>query len=137
MMSASVQGALAFQKGLGAVHSLSHSLGGANPRLHHGTLNAMFLPAVVRFNASAPSVIRDKRLDRMARAMGLAGGGDIPEAIRAMNERLGLPTGLAALGVEQALFDRIISGALADHCHKTNPRIATADEYREMLEASL
>jgi len=137
MMSASVQGALAFQKGLGAVHSLSHSLGGANPRLHHGTLNAMFLPAVVRFNASAPSVIRDKRLDRMARAMGLASGGDIPEAIRAMNARLGLPTGLAAMGVERALFDRIISGALADHCHKTNPRIATADEYRELLEASL
>ena len=119
------------------MHSLSHSLGGANPRLHHGTLNAMFLPAVVRFNASAPSVIRDKRLDRMARAMGLASGGDIPEAIRAMNARLGLPTGLAAMGVERALFDRIISGALADHCHKTNPRIATADEYRELLEASL
>jgi 4-hydroxybutyrate dehydrogenase len=51
MMSASMQGAMAFQKGLGCVHSLSHSLGGVNPRLHHGTLNAMFLPAVVRFNA--------------------------------------------------------------------------------------
>ena len=54
MMSASMQGAMAFQKGLGCVHSLSHSLGGANPKLHHGTLNAMFLPAVVKFNASAP-----------------------------------------------------------------------------------
>ena len=137
MMSTSVQGALAFQKGLGAVHSLSHSLGGANPRLHHGTLNAMFLPAVVRFNAEAPSVIRDKRLARMARAMGLANGSDIPEAIRDMNARLGLPSGLAAMGVEHALFDRIVSGALADHCHKTNPRIATADEYRGLLEASL
>jgi alcohol dehydrogenase class IV len=137
MMSASIQGALAFQKGLGAVHSLSHSLGGANPRLHHGTLNAMFLPAVVRFNASADSVVKDKRLDRMARAMALAGGGDIPDAIRAMNARLGLPSGLAAMGVERSMFDRIVSGALADHCHKTNPRIATADEYREMIEASL
>jgi 4-hydroxybutyrate dehydrogenase len=137
MMSTSVQGAMAFQKGLGAVHSLSHSLGGANPRLHHGTLNAMFLPAVVRFNAEAPTVIRDKRLDRMARAMGLGGGGDIPEAIRAMNARLGLPSGLAAMGVEHALFERIVSGALADHCHKTNPRIASADDYREMLETSL
>jgi alcohol dehydrogenase class IV len=48
LMSASMQGAMAFQKGLGCVHSLSHSLGGINPRLHHGTLNAMFLPAVVR-----------------------------------------------------------------------------------------
>ncbi len=137
MMSASVQGAMAFQKGLGAVHSLSHSLGGVNPRLHHGTLNAMFLPAVVRFNASAPSVIKDKRLDRMARAMGLQSGSDIPEALRDMNARLGLPTGLAAMGVEHALFDRIVTGALADHCHKTNPRIATGDEYRELLETSL
>ncbi len=137
MMSTSVQGAMAFQKGLGAVHSLSHSLGGANPRLHHGTLNAMFLPAVVRFNAEAPSVVRDKRLARMARAMGLAGGGEIPEAIREMNARLGLPTGLAAMGVEPALFERIVSGALADHCHKTNPRIVSADDYHELLEASL
>ena len=61
-MSASAQGALAFQKGLGCVHSLSHSLGGVNPRLHHGTLNAMFLPAVVRFNASAESIQREQRL---------------------------------------------------------------------------
>lgn len=137
LMSTSVQGALAFQKGLGAVHSLSHSLGGVNPRLHHGTLNAMFLPAVVRFNASAPTVIREKRLDSMARAMGLASGGDIPDAIRDMNARLGLPAGLAAMGIEHALFDRIVSGALADHCHKTNPRIATGDEYLELLEASL
>ncbi len=51
-----MQGALAFQKGLGCVHSLSHSLGGVNPRLHHGTLNAMFLPAVIRFNAAAESM---------------------------------------------------------------------------------
>jgi 4-hydroxybutyrate dehydrogenase len=140
MMSASIQGAMAFQKGLGAVHSLSHSLGGANPRLHHGTLNAMFLPAVVRFNAAAESVAREHRLDRMARAMGLGStgaGGDIPEAIRDMNARLGLPSGLSAMGVERPLFERIVSGAIADHCHKTNPRIATADEYREMLEASL
>ena len=137
MMSASMQGAMAFQKGLGAVHSLSHSLGGVNPRLHHGTLNAMFLPAVVRFNAQAESVQKDKRLERMAHAMGLASAGDIPEAIRDMNARLGLPTGLAAMGVTPDLFDEVIKGALADHCHKTNPRVATPEEYREMLHASL
>src|SRR3954452_15603852 len=73
MMSPSMQGAMAFQKGLGCVHSLSHSLGGANPKLHHGTLNALFLPAVVRFNASAESIAREHRLERMARAMGLGG----------------------------------------------------------------
>jgi len=137
MMSASMQGAMAFQKGLGCVHSLSHSLGGINPRLHHGTLNAMFLPAVVRFNAGAETVQREQRLQRMAQAMGLASASDIPEAIRDMNARLGLPTGLAAMGVQAAQFEPIIQGALADHCHKTNPRIASPDDYRDMLATSL
>jgi alcohol dehydrogenase class IV len=137
MMSASMQGALAFQKGLGCVHSLSHSLGGVNPKLHHGTLNAVFLPAVVNFNARAESVRNEARLERMAHAMGLRSPGDIAEAIREMNARLGLPTGLAAMGVTGELYDRVIRGALADHCHKTNPREASAEDYRAMLDASM
>lgn len=137
LMSASMQGAMAFQKGLGCVHSLSHSLGGVNPRLHHGTLNAMFLPAVVRFNAEAESVRAEQRLQRMAHAMGLTSGSDIPEAIRDMNARLGLPTGLAAMGVERAQFAAVIGGALKDHCHGTNPRLASADDYEQMLATSL
>ena len=137
MMSASMQGALAFQKGLGCVHSLSHSLGGVNPKLHHGCLNAMFLPAVVRFNAPSESVKSERRLERMARAMGLASADDVAPALTDMNARLGLPSGLAALGVEPAWFDRIIQGALADHCHKTNPRLASAEDYRAMLVASM
>lgn len=137
LMSASMQGAMAFQKGLGCVHSLSHSLGGINPRLHHGTLNAMFLPAVVRFNAEAESVQREDRLNRMAHAMGLSSGSDIPEAVRDMNARLGLPSGLAAMGVERTQFDAIINGALKDHCHATNPRLASAQDYEQMLETSL
>jgi 4-hydroxybutyrate dehydrogenase len=137
LMSASMEGAMAFQKGLGCVHSLSHSLGGVDPRLHHGTLNAMFLPAVVRFNAQSPAVQKDRRLDRMAHAMGLRSGGDVAEAIRDMSARLGLPSGLAAMGVQREWFDKIIDGAMADHCHKTNPREASRQEYREMLEASM
>jgi len=137
MMSASMQGAMAFQKGLGCVHSLSHSLGGVNPRLHHGTLNAMFLPAVVDFNAAADSVQKDHRLHRMAQAMGLSSGSDIPAAIRDMSARLGLPTGLAAMGVRQAQFDEVIAGALADHCHASNPRVASAEDYRDLLNQSL
>jgi hypothetical protein len=137
MMSTSVQGALAFQKGLGAVHSLSHSLGGVNPRLHHGTLNAMFLPAVIRFNAQADSMVKERRLARMAAAVGVANGEELPAAIKALNQRLGLPTGLAQMGVQEEWFDRIIEGALADHCHKTNPRIASPDDYRSMLRESM
>ena len=141
MMSASMQGALAFQKGLGCVHSLSHSLGGVDPRLHHGTLNAMFLPAVIRFNAGTESIRREHRLQRIAHAIGLPGcdsqGNDVAIAIQKMNVALGLPTGLAAMGVTTALFERVIDGAMADHCHKTNPRIATREDYRAMLEASM
>jgi len=142
MMSASMQGAMAFQKGLGCVHSLSHSLGGANPKLHHGTLNAMFLPAVVKFNASAPTIVKERRLERMAHAMGVlvgAGGAAdaVADAIRAMNQRLGLPSGLAALGVDDAMYERIIDGAMTDHTHKTNPRLATRDDYARMLEESM
>ena len=68
----------------------------------------------------------------MAQAMGLATATArraVAEAIRDMNARLGLPTGLAALGVTRAMFEQIIDGAMADHCHKTNPRLATRDDY--------
>ena len=137
LMSASMQGAMAFQKGLGCVHSLSHSLGGVDPRLHHGTLNAMFLPAVVAFNGEAETVRNEHRLQRMAQAMSLQSGSDIPAAIRDMNARLGLPSGLAEMGVQRDWYDRIIAGALADHCHKTNPRIASREEYEELLASSM
>ena len=141
MMSASMQGAMAFQKGLGCVHSLSHSLGGADPRLHHGTLNAMFLPAVVRFNAAAESMQREKRLHRIAQAIGVghcgSEGHEVAAALTAMNARLGLPSGLAAMGVKRDMFERVIDGAMADHCHLSNPRIATREDYRAMLEASM
>ena len=137
MMAASMHGALGFQKGLGAVHSLSHSLGGANPRLHHGTLNAVFLPAVIRFNAGAESIQKEERLARMAQAMGLEKGSDVAQAVHDMTARLGLPTGLAAMGVTEDLWAGVIEHAQLDHCHKTNPRIASADDYRQMLAESM
>ena len=73
----------------------------------------------------------------MAHAMGLPAGGDVAEAVRDMTARLGLPTGLAALGVTEAMFDDVIKGALADHCHKTNPREASPEDYRQMLRDSM
>ncbi len=140
MMSASMQGAMAFQKGLGAVHSLSHPLGGlkidGKTGLHHGTLNAIVMPAVLRFNASAPSVIREKRIERLKHAMRLSAEADIAEEVVQMCTRLGLPIKLSQIGVQREMFDKVIHGALLDHCHKTNPREASADDYRAMLEAS-
>jgi len=137
MMSASTQGAMAFQKGLGAVHSLSHSLGGINPKLHHGTLNAMFLPAVIAFNATETSMQQAKKLERLAQTMGLVQPEEVVPAVKAMNQRLGLPAGLAAMGVTSDMFPKIIEGAMADHCHKTNPRIATPEDYAQLLAQSL
>jgi alcohol dehydrogenase class IV len=76
----------------------------------------------------------------MAHAMGLgscdAKGTELAEAIHAMNTRLSLPRGLKALGVGVDLYEKIIDGAMADHCHKTNPRMATRADYLEMLRAS-
>lgn len=139
MMSASMQGAMAFQKGLGCVHSLSHSLGGIDPRLHHGTLNAVFLPAVIEFNAASPSMQQEQKLERMAQAMQLpdADAQAIGAAIHSMSKRLGLPAGLAQMGVSRDQYTRIVQGALADHSHKTNPREASADDYIRMLDQSM
>ncbi|MGE1527017.1 iron-containing alcohol dehydrogenase [Pseudomonas ceruminis] len=137
MMSASLQGALAFQKGLGCVHSLSHSLGGINPRLHHGTLNAIFLPAVIQFNRKAVTMVNEHKTARIAQAMGLADESQIEDAIRDMTRALGLPTGLRELEVTEDMFPKIIKGALADHSHRTNPREASAEDYQRILEASM
>jgi len=137
MMSASMQGALAFQKGLGCVHSLSHALGGLQPHLHHGTLNAIFLPAVVAFNSTAQTVVEEQKMERLAQAMQLPHAEDVIPALSSMSQRLGLPAGLAALSVSEDMYPAIIAGALADHSHKTNPREASSDDYRQMLVQSM
>lgn len=137
MMAASTLGAMAFQKGLGCVHSLSHALGGMNPRLHHGTLNAIFLPPVLDFNRQDCSVRHENKFRRLADAMGLRNEEDISPAVRAMTLRLGLPGSLSELKVTPDMIDGIIAGALKDHTHKTNPREASADDYRRMILACL
>jgi 4-hydroxybutyrate dehydrogenase len=125
---------LSFQKGLGAVHSLSHALGGlAEPKLHHGTLNAILMPIVLRFNAGA---VGDK-LDRLKAAMGLPADANLADELDMLNRRIGIPEGLAALGVATPMFEPVIAGALADHSHATNPRQPSADDYRMMLEAAM
>jgi alcohol dehydrogenase class IV len=132
MMSASMQGAMAFQKGLGAVHSLSHALGALPVSPHHGTLNAVLLPEVVKFNEAAVP----ERVRRVAEAFGAQDGESLAGAIRALNARIGLPDGLAAMGIGRETYDGVVANALKDHCHGTNPREASADDYHRMLEAS-
>ena len=77
------------------------------------------------------------KMQRLAQTIGVAAGDDVAPAVKALNQRLGLPSGLAAMGVTEDLFDRIIQGALADHCHKTNPRLATATDYAAILRQSM
>ncbi len=137
MMCASMQGALAFQKGLGAVHSLSHALGSyRGTTLHHGTLNAVVLPAVLRFNEIAESVVAQGKYAKLRRAMGIGADARVDQFIAGLNRRIGMPNGLAAMGVPESFIDETIGKAMKDHCHGTNPRIATADEYRQMLRES-
>ena len=131
MMMAAMEGAMAFQKGLGAVHALSHPLGALHDlKLHHGTLNAVLLPPVLRFNA--PNV--GDKYSHLARVMGLAPGADIAVAIAGLNARLGLPPGLRSMGVPHDALDGIATAAPKDHCHGTNPRTASVAEYRALLE---
>lgn len=119
------------------MHSLSRSLGGLSPRLHHGTLSTIFLPVVIAFNAFAELVQKEQRLEHMAQAMDFSGPAALGEAILSMNARLGLPTGLHQLDVSPDIFPKIIEGALKDHFQKTNPRLATPADYDAMLGASM
>lgn len=119
MMICSLEGGLSFQKGLGAVHSLSHPLGGLTERrLHHGTLNAIFLPHVLRFNYEFCA----EKMDRMARTIGLGRGIELPEAIQRLNQRLGLPANLSAVGLTRSDIEPLAEKAVKDHCTPTNPR---------------
>ena len=130
MMMAAIQGGLAFQKGLGAVHALSHPLGAlTEPVLHHGTLNAVILPAVLRFNAGH---VGDK-FQRLARALGLVDDADLPGAVAALNGRIAMPASLREMGVPPEVVDRVVDGALADHTVPTNPRPLTASDLRTLF----
>ena len=131
MMMGALEGAIGFQKGMGAVHALSHPLGALGH--HHGTLNAILLPHVMAYNAASLGT----KLPKLRRAMGLPAEADIPGALLALNRRLRLPVSLRELGFEAARIPSIARQALEDNAHKTNPRPLDASDYEAVLAAAL
>lgn len=134
MMMASTEGAMAFIKGLGAVHSMSHSAGRLpDLNLHHGTLNAVLLPPVLRFNAPG----QEERYDRLRQAMGLAPGADIAAAIEDYNRTIGMPKTLADMGLTADRIGDLVPFAVSDLATRTNARPIGAEDfevlYRQML----
>ena len=129
MMSAAMMGATAFQKGLGAIHALSHPIG-AMYHTHHGTTNAVCMPAVLQLNADK---IRD-RFDQVSGYLGVTGGFDgFCRLVDDFNTRFEIPQRLSGLGVENPDIDRLVAGALADPSCGGNPVELTADNIRALL----
>jgi alcohol dehydrogenase class IV len=133
MLKAAMMGAAAFQKGLGACHSLSHPLS-AELGVHHGLANALCLPAVVDFNESVVP-------DRVQRVGALFGAppvlGACAAALRELRTRLGISAGLGKVGVTRDQLPRLAALALNDACHHQNPRPCSEADFRFLYEASL
>jgi alcohol dehydrogenase class IV len=134
MMMASLQGGLTFQKGLGAVHSMSHPLGGLkSPVLHHGTLNAVILPAVLRFNESYCT----EKFAELKIAMGVPNGTSLDRFIENLNQKLNLPKSLSAMGVTREIIPAMVEGALKDHSSASNPRPLSKKDFELLFEEAL
>ena len=133
MMSAALMGATAFQKGLGAIHALSHPIG-AIYNTHHGTTNAVVMPRVLEFNR--PAIEQD--IERLAAYLGIAGGfAGFLQFVVNLNGSLGIPGNLTELGVESPDLDDLVRAALADPSAAGNPVPMTRDNTLALLEACL
>ena len=133
MMMASTEGAMAFSKGLGAVHSMSHAIGANQElRLHHGTLNGVILPTILRFNHDH---VGDK-YPRISRAMGKSESVDLAVEIEKLNEKIGLPSGLKEMGVTEEMIPELVAHSITDPSNMTTPRLPTPEEWEKLfLEA--
>lgn len=136
MMAAATMGGTAFQKGLGAVHAVSHPIG-ALYNTHHGLTNAVVMPYVMAFNAPAIG----EKMQRLANHLGLGKRGQNEQAaisairdwILELRDELGMPTTIAELGVEPARFEEIATLALVDPTAGSNPVPLTKDNVRQLL----
>ncbi|MFU8865462.1 MAG: iron-containing alcohol dehydrogenase [Rhodobacterales bacterium] len=133
MMAAAAMGAVAFQKGLGAIHAISHPIGAVH-HTHHGTTNAVVMQAVLRFNR--PAI--DARIAQAAAYLGIKGGFDgFYDFVGALNTQLGIPATLTALGVVDPDLDALTASALQDPSTGGNPVEMTPQNTRALLEACL
>jgi len=133
MMMASLMGAVAFQKGLGVVHSLAHPLSSLLDT-HHGLANAVNLPYGMRFNA--PGL--EKEFKRMAQSMALESTSSeaVIDHLFSLNQQIGLPIKLRDIGVKEEHIETLSDLALADFCHPNNPRPVTKNDFKNLyLEA--
>lgn len=134
MMAASLNGALAQQKGLGSVHAMSHALAGLGvDDLHHGTVNAILLPHVLEFNVPAAG----HKYAALKSAMGLKQSDEISTQLRKLNQRIGIPPGLAAMGIDAGMARKAAILAENDHTNGTNPRRADAADYLSLLQDAM
>ena len=133
MMMASMMGAIAFQKDLGAVHACAHALG-AVCDLHHGLANALMIDTVLAWNLDAVPA----KFDELAHACGVSGGGAafVPW-LRELKARIGIRGGLSAHGVTAVQLPRLVEIASADICHQTNPRPCTAADFERLFKAAM
>lgn len=133
MLKAAMMGAAAFQKGLGACHSLSHPLS-AELGVHHGLANALCLPAVVDFNEQ----VVPERIERVAALFGgSTGAGGCGQALRQLRSSLGMVTGLSNVGVTPDHLPRLSTLAAKDGCHAGNPRPCSEKDFLALYTASL
>jgi alcohol dehydrogenase class IV len=137
LLLASMMAGIGFEKGLGVVHSLSHAIGALHDRLHHGTLNAVLLPAAIEFNRrhSAPGALRElaRRLDLPAESD--SGAADrLIDWLRGLNRELAIPERLRGLADLERDRGEILDRALEDHCHRTNPRPCARSDLEELWE---
>lgn len=133
MMKAAMMGAVAFQKGLGACHSLAHPLS-SELGMHHGLANALCLPAVLDFN----EIEATERVLHVALLLGgEAEPGGAGRAVRAFRAKVGLPAGLAAAGVSNDVLGKLVDKAIEDACHRGNPRACTREDLLAMYRASM
>jgi len=131
MLKASTLGAIAFQKGLGACHSLAHPLSNV-AGLHHGLANALVLPHVLEFCAEAAR----ERLAEIAAALGQPGL-RASDAVRVLSRRLGLPQRLSAVGVREEHIPEMVPQAFEDASHRGSPRPCTAEDLESLYRAAL